>query len=269
MEGSKSEAVFDSMNLNPQIFINETINSVEDYVDAAFDFYGRFVSHSLFLHEFFDTKPFLTKVFFLVLACICSEASKFLKINGSVKQKSQDLSNVSFGDFIWFFFFLVIVTFSVSRIFRVLNVFVVWYNRLLTSVWNCGKAIVFDSVLQFLMDLCCQRVWVYVLFIVSVSSLTLITVICWIVSVHQDESSVVHQDELCDLELDAELDSLRDKLNLVRKKLDTFWSLVCYIFVSLRWDTFVSGRKEVCWARFRAPGFRKSLGFEGTVCETR
>ncbi|CAE6200911.1 unnamed protein product [Arabidopsis arenosa] len=35
MEGSKSEAVFDSMNLNPQIFINETINSVEDYVDAA------------------------------------------------------------------------------------------------------------------------------------------------------------------------------------------------------------------------------------------
>jgi hypothetical protein len=44
MEGSKSEAVFDSMNLNPQIFINEAINSVEDYVDQAFDFYARFVS---------------------------------------------------------------------------------------------------------------------------------------------------------------------------------------------------------------------------------
>jgi hypothetical protein len=68
MEGSKSEAVFDSMNLNPQIFINEAINSVEDYVDQAFDFYAR-------------------------------DASKSLKIKGSDKQKSQALSNVSFGDF--------------------------------------------------------------------------------------------------------------------------------------------------------------------------
>lgn len=41
MEGSKSEAVFDSMNLNPQLFINETINTIDDYVDEAFDFYGR------------------------------------------------------------------------------------------------------------------------------------------------------------------------------------------------------------------------------------
>ncbi|KAL1223023.1 MIS12-like protein [Cardamine amara subsp. amara] len=62
MEGSKSEAVFDSMNLNPQLFINETINTIDDYVDEAFDFYGR-------------------------------EASKFLKINEyNNNNKSQELS---------------------------------------------------------------------------------------------------------------------------------------------------------------------------------
>ncbi|WZY88548.1 hypothetical protein YC2023_045283 [Brassica napus] len=39
MEGSKGQAVFDSMNLNPQLFINETLNTVEDIVGEAFDFY--------------------------------------------------------------------------------------------------------------------------------------------------------------------------------------------------------------------------------------
>ncbi|CAN7015918.1 unnamed protein product [Brassica oleracea var. botrytis] len=40
MEGSKKgEAVFDSMNLNPQLFLNETLNTVEDIVGEAFDFY--------------------------------------------------------------------------------------------------------------------------------------------------------------------------------------------------------------------------------------
>ncbi|XP_019086753.1 PREDICTED: protein MIS12 homolog isoform X2 [Camelina sativa] len=58
MEGSKSE----SMGLNPQLFINEAINTIEDYVDAAFEFYGQ-------------------------------EASKILKIDGSDSTKSQDLSN--------------------------------------------------------------------------------------------------------------------------------------------------------------------------------
>ncbi|EOA17334.1 hypothetical protein CARUB_v10005610mg [Capsella rubella] len=62
MEGSKSEAVFDSMDLNPQLFINETINSIDYYLDSAFDFYAH-------------------------------EASKFIKINGSDTTKSQDLSN--------------------------------------------------------------------------------------------------------------------------------------------------------------------------------
>ncbi|VVB01457.1 unnamed protein product [Arabis nemorensis] len=60
MEGSKSEAVFDSMNLNPQLFINETINTIDEIFDQAFDFYR-------------------------------SEASSLLKINGS--DRSKELSN--------------------------------------------------------------------------------------------------------------------------------------------------------------------------------
>ncbi|KAM7471192.1 hypothetical protein LguiA_009375 [Lonicera macranthoides] len=39
MEGSESEAIFDSLNLNPQLFINEVLNSVDDLVDGAFDFF--------------------------------------------------------------------------------------------------------------------------------------------------------------------------------------------------------------------------------------
>ncbi|KAJ0105667.1 hypothetical protein Patl1_19011 [Pistacia atlantica] len=39
MEGSEGEAVFNSLNLNPQLFINEALNTVDDLVDEAFDFY--------------------------------------------------------------------------------------------------------------------------------------------------------------------------------------------------------------------------------------
>ncbi|KAJ0048876.1 hypothetical protein Pint_16362 [Pistacia integerrima] len=39
MEGIESEAVFNSLNLNPQLFINEALNTVDDLVDEAFDFY--------------------------------------------------------------------------------------------------------------------------------------------------------------------------------------------------------------------------------------
>ncbi|XP_027771557.1 protein MIS12 homolog isoform X2 [Solanum pennellii] len=39
MEGSESEKVFDSLNLNPQLFINEALNCVDDLVDDAFDFF--------------------------------------------------------------------------------------------------------------------------------------------------------------------------------------------------------------------------------------
>ncbi|CAN6457372.1 unnamed protein product [Victoria cruziana] len=39
MEGSKSEAVFDALNVNPQLFVNEILNSVDDIVDDGFKFY--------------------------------------------------------------------------------------------------------------------------------------------------------------------------------------------------------------------------------------
>ncbi|XVF11693.1 hypothetical protein REPUB_Repub08aG0049700 [Reevesia pubescens] len=39
MEGSESEAIFDALNLNSQLFINETLNTVDDLLNDAFDFY--------------------------------------------------------------------------------------------------------------------------------------------------------------------------------------------------------------------------------------
>ncbi|KAL4573688.1 hypothetical protein LXL04_020503 [Taraxacum kok-saghyz] len=37
MEGSESEAIFDSLNLNPQLFINTALNIVDELIDGAFD----------------------------------------------------------------------------------------------------------------------------------------------------------------------------------------------------------------------------------------
>ncbi|GMH01055.1 hypothetical protein Nepgr_002894 [Nepenthes gracilis] len=39
MEGSESEAIFESLNLKPQLIINEVLNSVDDLVDGAFNFF--------------------------------------------------------------------------------------------------------------------------------------------------------------------------------------------------------------------------------------
>lgn len=43
MEGSESEVVFESLNLNPQLFINETLNTVDDLLDDAFHFFHQSV----------------------------------------------------------------------------------------------------------------------------------------------------------------------------------------------------------------------------------
>ncbi|CAN6714229.1 unnamed protein product [Malus baccata var. baccata] len=37
MEGNESEAAFNSLNLNPQLFINDVLNVADDLVDDAFD----------------------------------------------------------------------------------------------------------------------------------------------------------------------------------------------------------------------------------------
>ncbi|GFP80033.1 hypothetical protein PHJA_000146700 [Phtheirospermum japonicum] len=39
MEGSHSEAIFKSLNLSPQLFTNEVLNTVDDLLDEAFDFF--------------------------------------------------------------------------------------------------------------------------------------------------------------------------------------------------------------------------------------
>ncbi|XP_010440721.1 PREDICTED: protein MIS12 homolog [Camelina sativa] len=141
MEGSKSEAVFESMDLNPQLFINDAINTVEDYVDVAFEFYGQ-------------------------------EASKILKIDGSDPTKSQDLSN------------------SIERV---------------------------RGLIQSVMD---KRMKMWEVYCVKY---------CFAVpdgfvlpKTKEDSSSVYSDQEmkggLYDQDLDAQLNSLRDKLNLVGKR---------------------------------------------------
>ncbi|KAG6587622.1 Protein MIS12-like protein, partial [Cucurbita argyrosperma subsp. argyrosperma] len=47
MEGSKSDVVFDSLNLDPQLFINEALNVVDDLVGDASDFYQSQASTAL------------------------------------------------------------------------------------------------------------------------------------------------------------------------------------------------------------------------------
>ncbi|KAK7330234.1 hypothetical protein VNO77_24422 [Canavalia gladiata] len=47
MEGSESEAIFNSLNLNPQLFCNEVLNNVDYIVDEAFDFFYREASTKL------------------------------------------------------------------------------------------------------------------------------------------------------------------------------------------------------------------------------
>lgn len=39
MEGSNSEAIFESLNLSPQLFINEVLNVVDDLLNEAFKFF--------------------------------------------------------------------------------------------------------------------------------------------------------------------------------------------------------------------------------------
>lgn len=84
MEGSESEAIFDSLNLNPQLFINATLNIVDELIDSAFEHLHRLV-------------------FILILVTISinytyidwfsySEASAQLKIEGS--ERAEDLTKV-------------------------------------------------------------------------------------------------------------------------------------------------------------------------------
>ncbi|KAJ6676896.1 PROTEIN MIS12-like protein [Salix viminalis] len=60
MEGSESEAVFESLNLSPRLFINETLNTVDDLLDDAFHFYNQEASN-LFKTDGTDRSRFLSE----------------------------------------------------------------------------------------------------------------------------------------------------------------------------------------------------------------
>ncbi|KAI9108513.1 hypothetical protein K1719_020397 [Acacia pycnantha] len=47
MEGSESEAIFNSLNLNPQLFVNEVLNTIDDVGDDAFAFFYQEASAKL------------------------------------------------------------------------------------------------------------------------------------------------------------------------------------------------------------------------------
>lgn len=47
MEGSESEAIFESFDLKPQLFINEALNRVDELVDGAFDYFHQEASRLL------------------------------------------------------------------------------------------------------------------------------------------------------------------------------------------------------------------------------
>ncbi|XP_047333055.1 protein MIS12 homolog [Impatiens glandulifera] len=47
MEDSESEAIFDSLNLNPQLFFNEVLNTIDELFDGAFDFFHQQASDML------------------------------------------------------------------------------------------------------------------------------------------------------------------------------------------------------------------------------
>ncbi|GKE90572.1 protein MIS12 [Tanacetum coccineum] len=65
MEGSESEAIFDSLNLNPQLFINATLNIVDDLIDSAFEHLHREASAQLKI-EGSERAEELTKLMLLI-----------------------------------------------------------------------------------------------------------------------------------------------------------------------------------------------------------
>ncbi|KAF3437945.1 hypothetical protein FNV43_RR20701 [Rhamnella rubrinervis] len=60
MDYAESEAVFDSVGLNPQLFLNEVLNTVDDLVDDAFNYYLQQASTKLRI-EGTDRSQHLTK----------------------------------------------------------------------------------------------------------------------------------------------------------------------------------------------------------------
>ena len=85
MEGSESEAIFESFDLKPQLFINEALNRVDELVDGAFDYF----------HQYYLCYPFSNfyTVFAFSYSALCfREAARLLKTEGA--DRSEDLKLV-------------------------------------------------------------------------------------------------------------------------------------------------------------------------------
>ncbi|KAL3620402.1 hypothetical protein CASFOL_035314 [Castilleja foliolosa] len=61
MEGSHSEAIFKSLNLSPQLFTNEVLNTVDDLLDEAFSFFLQTASAQLMITDGTDRSAELTR----------------------------------------------------------------------------------------------------------------------------------------------------------------------------------------------------------------
>ncbi|GMN57979.1 hypothetical protein TIFTF001_027079 [Ficus carica] len=173
MEGSESEAVFESLNLNPHLFINEVLNTVDDLVDDAFDFY-------------------------------LQQASSALRIEGTAR--SLDLTK------------------GVALIKKTIQSaldkrLVMWEEYCLNHCFEVPEGFSLSKGLA----------WVLILKILKISNVTIFlafSVSSYFlspspVSPTADEpprNSSVCQDALCDPDLDAQLDSLRNKLTMVGKE---------------------------------------------------
>ncbi|XP_044466506.1 protein MIS12 homolog [Mangifera indica] len=128
MEVSESEAVFNSLNLNPQIFINEALNAVDDLVDDAFEFH-------------------------------LQQDSTLLKTKGT--DRSQDLSKVRYSaQFFWITPYLFIYFLNFIQYLDFLKM-IVWlhadYSGLcgpFIILLGCGLHLQYDSI-----SLGCLDMW--------------------------------------------------------------------------------------------------------------
>ncbi|KAK8687658.1 hypothetical protein V6N13_086460 [Hibiscus sabdariffa] len=97
MEGSESEAIFDYLNVNPQLFINETLNTVDDLLNDAFDFYLQYISREasrLLKIEDIDRSHDLTKDELLASSSMIQDAQSEADVDAELDSLRSKLTSV-------------------------------------------------------------------------------------------------------------------------------------------------------------------------------
>ncbi|KAK8587476.1 hypothetical protein V6N12_021964 [Hibiscus sabdariffa] len=93
MEGSESEAIFDYLNVNPQLFINETLNTVDDLLNDAFDFYLQEASRLLKIEDI-DRSHDLTKDELLASSSMIQDAQSEADVDAELDSLRSKLTSV-------------------------------------------------------------------------------------------------------------------------------------------------------------------------------